>query len=67
MQHIKGLEFEAVFFANLDRLAEKNADLFPGYLYVGSTRAATDLGITCEKSLPNVLAPTRKSFVSSWE
>jgi len=66
VQHIKGLEFEAVFFANLDRLADEKADLFPSYLYVGSTRAATYLGLTCEKSLPTVLAPTRKNFVSAW-
>ena len=40
VQHIKGLEFEAVFFVGLDRLAEQQPELFDKYLYVGATRAA---------------------------
>jgi hypothetical protein len=67
VQHIKGLEFEAVFFVDLDVLADEKADLFPAYLYVGSTRAATYLGITCRKALPSILKPIRNSFVSSWQ
>ena len=67
VQHIKGLEFEAVFFTDLDRLAAEKADLFSGYLYVGSTRAATYLGITCKQSLPPILEPIRKAFVSEWQ
>jgi DNA helicase IV len=67
VQHIKGLEFEAVFFVDLDVLADEKADLFPGYLYVGSTRAATYLGITCRKALPSILKPIRNSFVSGWQ
>ena len=49
VQHIKGLEFEAVFFIGVDRLAQKYPDLFGNYLYVGATRAATYLGVTCEQ------------------
>jgi len=41
VRHIKGLEFEAVFFVGIDRLAEIYPDLFDKYLYVGATRAAT--------------------------
>lgn len=67
VQHIKGLEFEAVFFVDLDRLADETADLFPSYLYVGSTRAASYLGLTCRKRLPQLLAPTAGSFVSKWQ
>ena len=67
VQHIKGLEFEAVFFVDLDVLADEKGDLFPGYLYVGSTRAATYLGITCRKALPSILKPIRNSFVSDWQ
>jgi len=40
VQHIKGLEFEAVFFVGLDRLAKREPDIFAKYLYVGATRAA---------------------------
>lgn len=67
IQHIKGLEFEAVFFIDLDRLAAEKADLFPSYLYVGSTRAATYLGITCRRSLPALMTPIAKTFVTRWE
>jgi DNA helicase IV len=67
IQYIKGLEFEAVFFVDLDILAEEKTDLFPGYLYVGSTRAATYLGVTCRKALPSILQPIRNAFVSDWQ
>lgn len=55
VQHIKGLEFEAVFFVGVDLLATRVPDLFDKFLYVGTTRAATYLGITCEGSLPSRL------------
>jgi hypothetical protein len=34
VQHFKGLEFEAVFFIGIDRLAEIHPQLFDKYLYV---------------------------------
>ena len=36
IEHIKGLEFEAVFFIAIDRLAAREPTLFEKYLYVGS-------------------------------
>lgn len=66
IQHIKGLEFEAVFFAGLDLLAEENPDLFDRYLYVGATRAATYLGAACYGSLPNKLEALRPAFDLDW-
>jgi hypothetical protein len=62
VQHIKGLEFEAVFFVAVDRLAERLPALFDRYLFVGVSRAATYLGITCESALPTVLDPVRPHF-----
>ena len=62
---IKGLEFEAVFFLAIDRLA-KQQDLYARFLYVGATRAATYLGITCESDLPDTLASLEDKFVESW-
>jgi DNA helicase IV len=62
VQHIKGLEFEAVFFVAVDRLAERLPALFDRYLFVGVSRAATYLGITCESALPTVLEPVRAHF-----
>lgn len=66
VQHIKGLEFEAVFFVGVDTLAENQPDLFDKYLYVGATRAATYLGMTCEHSLPARMVTLREQFEESW-
>ncbi|KYH01516.1 hypothetical protein [Bradyrhizobium sp. DOA1] len=44
VQHINGLEFEAVFF--IDGLADRFPDLFDKDPYVGTARAATFLGRT---------------------
>jgi UvrD-like helicase C-terminal domain len=62
VQHIKGMEFEAVFFVGIDRLAERIPSL-----YVGVTRAATYLGLTCETVLPKRLETARTHFATtSW-
>ena len=67
VQHIKGLEFEAVFFIGVDELAARQPDLFDKYLYVGATRAATYLGVTCASAeLPSRLASLTTAFASSW-
>ena len=66
IQHIKGLEFEAVFFLGVDRLAELKPELFDKYIYVGTTRAAAYLGLACETSLPAQLAPVRHHFATDW-
>ncbi|WP_113913304.1 ATP-binding domain-containing protein [Roseovarius dicentrarchi] len=63
VQHIKGLEFEAVFFVGVDDLAKQLPELFDKYLYVGTTRAATYLGLTCHgETLPAKLAPIELLF-----
>ena len=62
VQHIKGLEFEAVFFVGVDQLAERVPDLFDKFLYVGTTRASTYLGISCSGRLPPRLEPLRPLF-----
>jgi hypothetical protein len=62
VQHIKGLEFEAVFFVGVDRLAVRLASLFDQYFYVGVSRAATYLGITCEQTLPKEVEKVRHHF-----
>lgn len=66
VQHIKGLEFEAVFFVGVDELAALQPELFHKYLYVGATRAATYLGVTCEGLLPNSIEGLRAMFVRDW-
>lgn len=51
---IKGLEFEAVFFHNLDLLDDQHLtnDLLLKYLYVGLSRATFYLGLTFSDELP---------------
>lgn len=66
-RHIKGLEFEAVFFVGVDRLAELRPDLFDRYLYVGATRAATYLGMVCTEDLPTRLTGLRQMFCERWD
>ena len=62
VRHIKGLEFEAVFFVGIDGLAERLPDLFDRFFYVGASRAATYLGITCDETLPSSLERVRTHF-----
>lgn len=66
IQHIKGLEFEAVFFVGVDDLAKVKPDLFERYLYVGATRAATYLGMICTGELPEKLKLLSDQFERSW-
>jgi adenylate kinase family enzyme len=67
VQHIKGLEFEAVFFIGIDALARSKPGLFDKYLYVGVTRAATYLGLTCSSpDLPERITPLEGHFIESW-
>lgn len=66
IQHIKGLEFEVVFFVGIDMLASLHPRLFDKYLYVGTTRAATYLGLTCVGKLPSPIDSLRHMFVNDW-
>jgi len=66
IQHVKGLEFEAAFFVGVDLLARRFPTTFARYLYVGATRAATYLGISCEGQLPVQISHLRESFSGQW-
>ena len=65
IERIKGLEFEAAIIARLDELEQWDSDLARQYLYVGASRPATFLGITCQH-LPKVLESVRSSCVDEW-
>jgi superfamily I DNA/RNA helicase len=67
IEHIKGLEFEAVFFVGVDQLATLYPMLFDKYLYVGTTRAATYLGMICQGVLPASIENLRLHFGSNWQ
>jgi hypothetical protein len=67
VRHIKGLEFEAVFFVGLDQLADAEPDLFDKFLYVGATRAATYLGATVTgAALPERIIGLGGGFEADW-
>ena len=67
VQHIKGLEFEAVFFLDVDNLFRCYPSLALRYLYVGITRAATFLGLSFCNSMPIELESLRPRFQPRWE
>jgi superfamily I DNA and RNA helicase len=68
VEHIKGLEFEAVFFLGIDALERKFPELFDKYLYVGATRAATYLGLTCDgPRFPAKIQLLEPLFGSTWK
>lgn len=66
IEHIKGLEFEAAFLLALDSLARLEPDIFDKFLYVGATRAATYLGLTCDDRLPDSIAHLRTHCTEAW-
>lgn len=67
IEHIKGLEFEAVFFVDVDQLADSQPALFDRYIYVGATRAATFLGLTCSgETLPAALEHRDLNYLEAW-
>lgn len=67
VEHIKGLEFEAVFFMNIDELSVTVPELFKRYIYVGATRAATFLGLTCSGgAMPAGMSEIAANFDEFW-
>lgn len=67
VEHIKGLQFEAVFFVDIDLLAKTVPELFDKFLYVGATRAATYLGLTCAgSSLPKGMKHLKDQLAANW-
>lgn len=55
IEYIKGLEFEAVFYINIDDIFKLHPNLIDKYLYVGITRAGSFLGITYKDVFPEPL------------
>ncbi|MDX8326121.1 ATP-binding domain-containing protein [Agrobacterium tumefaciens] len=66
IKHIKGLEFEAAFFVDMDALVDVKPDLYGKYLYVGSTRAATYFGLTFRQKIPPQLQTLKEHFQLGW-
>lgn len=55
MKYIKGMEFQAVFFIDIDMLSSSEPDLLDRYLYVGVSRASFYLAVTVAEKLPERL------------
>lgn len=67
VEHIKGLEFEAVFVVAVDEMERQDPDLFVQRLYVGATRATRYLAITSQGVLPSALLPLAATYgATSW-
>ncbi len=64
---IKGLEFESVFFHNIDDLQKQKLDndLFLKYLYVGLSRATFYLALTLSNELSNEISFITNNFDNS--
>lgn len=68
VHHIKGLEFEAVFFVDVDLLVARAPDEFLNFLFLGVTRAASYLGLTSSAKFPEPLASVRPLLVEGvWQ
>ena len=64
IDHIKGLEFEAVFFVGLDRIMAVDSVRALTTLYVGATRAANYLAVSFESDIPEFLLELQPHFLS---
>jgi hypothetical protein len=63
VEHIKGLEFHAVFLMDFERLNRRDGDLAMRYLYLGLTRSVMFLGVTMAGRFPQRLAPLAEVMV----
>jgi len=63
IEFIKGLEFEAVFFIDIDRLDNTDQDLTLKYIYVGVSRANIFLGLTINNEFPEKLVCIKNNFL----
>jgi len=63
VEHIKGLEFHAVFLMDFEQLNRRDGDLAMRYLYLGLTRSVMFLGVTMAGRFPQRLAPLAEVMV----
>jgi hypothetical protein len=62
---IKGMEFEAVFFADVDSYLKNEIKLLDKLLYVGLSRARYYLGITLTDDFPDSILPIKSYLMDS--
>lgn len=59
---IKGMEFESVFFIDVDDYDEQEIKILDKLIYVGLSRATYYLAITLKKDFPTLLQPIKHLF-----
>lgn len=59
---IKGMEFESVFFWDVDDYDSMNSQIVDKLIYVGVSRATYYLGITLNQAFPQALKPVEHEF-----
>lgn len=62
IKYIKGMEFEAVFFIDIDNLELEDQNMIEHYLYVGVSRASFYLAVTVNNTFPDSLAYLKDLF-----
>jgi DNA helicase IV len=68
IEYIKGLEFGAVFFHDLDQLSDGEQDLINKFIYVGLSRANLFLGVTFMYDYPESISYLKPIFKeSNWK
>lgn len=65
VQYIKGMEFQVVFFVDIDSIAVEHPDMVDKFVYVGLSRASLYLAVTVEKEFPSSLAYLQAMFSKS--
>lgn len=64
---IKGMEFESVFFIDIDDYEDNNIKILDKLIYVGISRATYYLAITLKNGFPKILEPIKHLFENgSW-
>lgn len=64
IEYIKGLEFEAVFLIDIDKISISHPNLIDKYLYVGLTRAGSFMAISYSGEFPKELDCVKDRFKS---
>lgn len=62
---IKGMEFDCVFFMDIDQYESNDIELLDKYVYVGISRARHFLAITCVNRYPECLNSIKELMVES--
>jgi len=62
IEYIKGMEFEAVFIVDIDKIAQNKPEIIDKILYVGLTRAASHLAVLYSDSFPKEINYVEDKF-----